>query len=46
MERIEAKVLCCDILVSGFKRHLHYYVHFRTNSLAKSENPFNRPVMG
>ena len=40
------KALDYGIVVSKFKLQLHYYVHFRTNTLGKDMNPFILPAMG
>ena len=37
---VVANVLDCNIIVSEFKLHLHYYVHFWTNTLGKDMKPF------
>ena len=34
------KVLDCSLKVSEFQLHLHYYIHFCTNTLGKGMNPF------
>ena len=40
------KVLDCGIVVSEFELQLHYYVHFRTNTLGKGMNPLILLAMG
>ena len=35
---VMAKVLDCDIIVSGFELQSRYCVHFRTNTLEKGMN--------
>ena len=35
---VVANMLVCDIMVSKFKLHLHYYVHIQTNTLEKGMN--------
>ena len=37
--RVMVKVVHCGIVVSEFELQSRYYVHFRTNTLAKSMNP-------
>ena len=36
----------CGIVVSEFKLKLHYYIHFRTNTLGKGMNPMILQAMG
>ena len=31
-----ANVVDCDILISDFEPHFHYYVHFHSDNLTKS----------
>ena len=35
---VMVNVMDCKIIVSEFKLHLHYYVHFWTNTLGKHIN--------
>ena len=39
---IVANMLDCDIVVSGFKLQLCYYIHFQNNTLGKGLNPLIR----
>ncbi len=42
---VGANMLDCDIVVSEFKFQLHYYIHFRANTLGKGMNPLILPAM-
>ena len=39
------KALDSGIVVRGFELRLFYYVHFSTNTLGKSINPFILPLL-
>ena len=43
---VMVKALDYGIVVSEFKLQLRYYIHFRTNTLGKSMNPFILLAMG
>ena len=43
---VMVKVKDCRIVVSEFKLHLRYYVHFLANTLGKGMNPLILPAMG
>ena len=43
---IVANVLDCDRIVSEFKLQSRYYFHFRTDTLAKSNNFLILPAIG
>ena len=40
------KAMDSGIVVSEFRLQLHYYIHFRANTLEKSMNPLILPAMG
>ena len=40
------KAMYCGIIVTEFEPQLHYYVHFRANTLGKCMNPLILPAMG
>ena len=40
------KAMDYGIVVSEFVLHLHYYIHFRANTLGKGMNPVILPAMG
>ena len=40
------KVLVCRLKVSEFEFQLHYYIHFRTNTLEKAMNPLILSALG
>ena len=35
----------CDVIVSEFKLHSHYCIHFQTNALRKDMNPVISPFI-
>ena len=39
------KAMDCGIVVSEFVLQLHYYVHFRANTLGKGMNPLILPAI-
>ena len=41
-----ANVLNCNIVVSEFRLHSRYYIHFRSNTLGKRYEPIYYPAMG
>ncbi len=43
---VMVKAMDSGIVVSEFILQLHYYVHFRANTLRKGMNPLFLPVMG
>ena len=43
---VVANVINCDFVVREFELKSSYYVHFRSNTLGKSMNPFVPPAMG
>ena len=43
---VMVKAMDCGIVVSEFVFHLHYYVHFRANTLGKGMNPPYPPSYG
>ena len=43
---VMVKAMDCRIVVSEFELQSRYYVHFRTNTLAKGMNPLILPAMG
>ena len=43
---VMVKAMDCEIVVSEFELQLHYYDHFRTNTLVKGMNPLILPAMG
>ena len=43
---VVANIFDCDIGVSEFKPHSHYYIHFWTNTLGKAMNPHIPSVIG
>ena len=43
---VMVKAMDCEIVESEFELQSHYYVHFQTNTLGKSMNPFILPAMG
>ena len=42
---IMVNVLNCNIVVSVFELHSHYYVYFLTNTIQKGMNPLSAPAM-
>ena len=43
---VVANLLDCGIVVSEFELQSHYYIHFRTDALAKVRTPFLPEGMG
>ena len=43
---VMVKVMDYGIVVSKFVLQLHYYIHFRVNTLGKGMNPLILPAMG
>ena len=43
---VMVKAMDCGIVVREFVLQLHYYVHFRANTLGKGMNPLILPAMG
>ena len=43
---VVANVLDCNIIITEFELRSLYYVHFRTNTLAKGMDPFTLPTYG
>ena len=43
---VTVKAIDCGIVVSEFELQSQYYVHFRTNILAKGMNPLTLPAVG
>ena len=43
---VMVKAMDCGIVVNEFILQLHYYVHFRTNTVEKGMNPVILPAMG
>ena len=43
---VMVKAIDCGIVVSKLELQPRYYVHFRTNTLAKGMNPLILPAMG
>ena len=43
---VEANVLHCDIVVSGFDHQSRYYVHFYTNMFGTGMRPTTHLAMG
>ena len=43
---VMVKAMDCGIIVSQFVLQLHYYIHFRANTLGKGMNPLILPAMG
>ena len=43
---VMVKAMDFGTVVSEFELQLHYYVHFRTNTLGKGMNPLILPTIG